>query len=91
MTSRDFAFWLQGFFELAGDDAASLVPEQVHLIKQHLSLVFVHEIDPSQGGPEHQAKLNAIHNAPPAAPTSLQEINAYNEKAKQNGQPLMRC
>ena len=43
MQSRDFVFWLQGFFELT--DSRELTPEQVNLIKTHLDLVFKH--DPS--------------------------------------------
>lgn len=46
MTSRDFCFWLQGFFELQGTNQA-ITPEQVQIIKNHLKLVFIHEIDPS--------------------------------------------
>ena len=46
MTSRDFCYWLQGFFELQGTNQA-LTPEQVQIIKIHLKLVFLHEIDPS--------------------------------------------
>lgn len=65
MTSRDFCYWLQGFFELYGTRPGlkpdELTPEQVQCIRQHLALVFVHEIDPSAGGPAEQAKLNAVH------------------------------
>lgn len=64
MTSRDFAFWLQGFFEIAEPDA--ITPYQVQLIQRHLSLVFVHEIDPSHGGPKEQEELYAVHNPPRA-------------------------
>ena len=46
MRSKEFAFWLQGFFELSKTDE-SLTPEQVKTIKNHLKLVFLHEIDPS--------------------------------------------
>jgi hypothetical protein len=46
MTSRDFCFWLQGFFELQGTNQA-LTIEQVQIIRNHLKLVFLHEIDPS--------------------------------------------
>jgi hypothetical protein len=38
MTPRDFAYWLQGFFELADRDQLSA--EQVQVIKEHLALVF---------------------------------------------------
>lgn len=45
MTSRDFAYWLQGFFEISETD--QLTERQVKMIKAHLNLVFKHEIDPS--------------------------------------------
>lgn len=61
MTSRDFVYWLQGYFEIGGVTNDTLSPEQVNVIRQHLALVFVHEIDPSAGPPEHQAKLNEVH------------------------------
>jgi len=60
MTSRDFAFWLQGFFEVS--NAETINKEQTQIIKNHLNLVFKHEIDPSMGGKEHQDALNTIHN-----------------------------
>lgn len=62
MTSRDFCFWLQGFFELQGS-SVTLTTHQVDLIKKHLALVFKHEIDPSMGTDEHQKELNEIHSA----------------------------
>ncbi len=43
MTSRDFAYWLQGFFEVSARD--SITKEQTTIIKNHLNLVFLHEID----------------------------------------------
>lgn len=68
MTSRDFCFWLQGFFEVG--DPKTLTKEQLDLVKRHLNLVFIHEIDPSMGGKEQQNKLNEIHNGkiPPEWP-----------------------
>lgn len=60
MTSRDFCFWLQGFFELT--ESQNLTSKQVELIKRHLHLVFKHEIDPSLGDEEHQRELDQIHN-----------------------------
>lgn len=78
MKARDFCFWLQGFFEIEGaqprpaEYAASLNSEQVSMIRRHLALVFKHEIDPSMGGPEHQAVLNKTHAKPEASiPTSV--------------------
>ncbi len=59
MTSRDFCYWLQGFFEVSG--ATTLSAEQAQCVKAHLNLVFKHEIDPTFGGPDKQAALNSIH------------------------------
>jgi len=71
MTSRDFCYWLQGFFEIGAQspfagtpNAQGLGEHQVECIRRHLALVFKHEIDPSAGPPEHQAKLDEIHNGP---------------------------
>ena len=60
MTSRDFAFWLQGYFEVSNPVQIGKV--ETEQIKKHLALVFKHEIDPSMGGPEHQEELNQIHS-----------------------------
>jgi hypothetical protein len=60
VTSRDFCYWLQGFFEVAEPD--QLDKQQTASIRKHLALVFKHEIDPSHGPPEHQAELNKIHD-----------------------------
>lgn len=67
MTSRDFCYWLQGYFEIREAHASGLgAPEfnaqQVAMIRSHLALVFKHEIDPSAGPPEKQAELNKIHS-----------------------------
>lgn len=61
MTSREFCYWLQGFFELASA-AQTLAPDQVDLVRKHLAMVFKHEIDPSY--PEKEA-LDALHNPKP--------------------------
>lgn len=66
MTSRDFCFWLQGHFELAALDdkpaSAELQAARMSLIEKHLHLAFVHDIDPSMGDADHQAKLNEAHS-----------------------------
>ena len=59
MTSRDFCYWLQGYFEINTPD--SIQEKQTEIIKKHLALVFKHEIDPSMGDKEHQDVLNEIH------------------------------
>lgn len=70
MTSRDFCFWLQGYFEIHGNRTVSpetgiynLNEEQIEMIKRHLSLVFKHEIDPSMGDKTKQEILNALHGS----------------------------
>lgn len=44
MNSVDFCYWLQGYFEIS--DSKSITDKQVEIIKNHLNLVFKHEIDP---------------------------------------------
>lgn len=61
MQSRDFCYWLQGYFEVSGKNRTSLGPEQVETIKSHLAMVFAHEIDPAMGDKTHQDKLNNLH------------------------------
>lgn len=72
MTSRDFCYWLQGYFEIGSgkpgvqsDFGNGLTYDQIELIRRHLALVFKHEIDPSMGPQTHQDELNKIHNRPP--------------------------
>tara|TARA_R110002074_G_scaffold402324_1_gene607096 strand:- start:159779 stop:159997 length:219 start_codon:yes stop_codon:yes gene_type:complete len=69
MTSRDFCFWLQGYLEIA--DPVEINKEDVEKIKNHLNLVFKHEIDPSidGGDADTQTQLNNIHNNGPFGPT----------------------
>lgn len=58
MKSRDFCYWLQGLFELQNPKA--LDEKQTDLIRAHLHMVFIHEIDPSF--PQNQQEqLNKPH------------------------------
>ncbi len=64
MTSRDFCFWLQGWFELNStiDHRKGATPETMEMIKKHLNLVFYHEIDPSYSNdPKVQKEMDEIH------------------------------
>jgi predicted PolB exonuclease-like 3'-5' exonuclease len=66
MTSRDFAFWLQGFFEITGTN--KIDEGQAEMIKNHLNLVFKHEIDPSLNGSKSKEEvqdLQDIHDGKP--------------------------
>ncbi len=47
MTSRDLAYWLQGFFEIAGDDFKEINEKRTTIIKNHLNLVFKYDKTPS--------------------------------------------
>jgi hypothetical protein len=95
MTSRDFCYWLQGFFELRDTGSLVMTPQQVEMVQRHLALVFKHEIDPSQGPPEHQAELNAIHSSP--APAKIKPSNATGATHSippfrpHGGETLVRC
>lgn len=62
MTSKDFCYWLQGLFELSEPNIA-LTEKQVQTIKNHLKLVFLHEIDPSYSDdPTVQKIFQNIHD-----------------------------
>ena len=68
MTSRDFCFWLQGFFEISElqkheQQPVTLSNNQVQAIKAHLNLVFYHEIDPSfSTNSLEQKKMQKLHD-----------------------------
>lgn len=70
MTSRDFCYWLQGFFELREANGlptdSPLAPKQVQCIRNHLHMVFKHEIDPSHGDAAHQEVLQKAHGGKPS-------------------------
>lgn len=44
MTSRDFVYWLQGFFEVS--ESNILTDKQVTIIQAHLDMVLKYERDP---------------------------------------------
>lgn len=45
MEYRDFAYWLQGYFELSG--ATSVTKEQLQVIRNHLNLALKYNQDKS--------------------------------------------
>lgn len=61
MNSVDFCFWLQGHFEISNNK--NMTAAQVEVIKRHLDLVFVHEIDPLRESETSTpaSVLNATH------------------------------
>lgn len=46
MKASEFAYWLNGFFEIA-ESNTGLSQRQLEIIKNHLKLVFLYDIDPS--------------------------------------------
>ena len=91
MTSKDFCYWLQGFFELSGN-ISTLDKEQVKTIKNHLNMVFKHEIDPSYGDETHQATLQEIHDGlKDKVDQILKEEAAKPPRPHHDCNPLIRC
>lgn len=83
MKSRDFCYWLMGVFELTKPE--TLNNEQVKLIRQHLNLVFKHEIDPSFG--DDQGVLEQIHNAEPTLDPKTEEWREGQQPCRSTGYP----
>ncbi len=57
--TADFCIWLKSFLDRC---KGARTPEEVAIIRQRLSEVFVHEIDPAMGDTAHQNSLNQIHH-----------------------------
>lgn len=62
MLARDFCFWLQGYMEISTHSTPGLTAHQLEIVKKHLNLVFLHDIDPSMGDKKHQEELNTAHS-----------------------------
>lgn len=86
MTSRDFVYWLQGFFEIT--EATTVTERQVKVIRNHLNLVFEHEIDPSidGGDPEVKEALKKVHDGDvdPELIEQLKQLKKALEQQKKN-------
>ena len=61
MKATEFCFWLQGLFELA--EPKSLDEQQTDLIRRHLAMAFLHDID-KQAPESEQEALNNLHLRP---------------------------
>jgi hypothetical protein len=84
MRSRDFAYWLQGFFEIDGDENRPLTAEQVRKIRNHLAMVFKHEIDPSFGDKKVQEELHKVH-------TGIQGVGGVQGISFPIGTTMLNC
>ncbi len=58
MKSEQFCYWLQGLFELG--NPTQLNEKQTELIKKHLNMVFLHELD-KKFPLGQQPALNELH------------------------------
>lgn len=87
MKSVEFCYWLQGLFELG--NPTSLDAAQTNLVKNHLAMVFKHEIDPSYGNAQAQAALTAIHTA--ANPQPMPIGHGHGHAQGHAGDVLLRC
>ena len=78
MTSRDFCYWLQGWFELSDagsqDSPPSLSAAQTETVRRHLAMVFAHEIDPAMGDQPHQDTLTNLHADVSAVLSGLTDV-----------------
>ena len=62
MSPSDFCLWLRALLDK--QTHAALTREEAALIRENLSEVFQHDIDPQMGNEAHQAMLNQIHSRP---------------------------
>ena len=87
MKATEFAFWLQGLFELT--DTKTLNEKQVQTIKNHLKLVFLYDIDPSYSEDKTVQKIfQNIHDG--KKPMDGVEIKPTSI-VKFDNNPLVRC
>lgn len=77
MTSREFCYWLQGYFELVGN-ADPMTKEQMALLRKHLDMVFIHEIDPSY--PNSEALDKAHAGIPHTKSITLEDVQKLMEE-----------
>ena len=61
MTTRDFSFWLKGFFEVS--NAEVLTMAQVDIIKNRLNLVFKYDIGSCIDNEVSEAEIENIRKA----------------------------
>lgn len=68
MSPQNFAYWLQGFFEIAGSSVKEIIPEQAMIIRNHINLV-----KKCQGIPTTR-KTNPPHDLPEIDPNEFDPL-----------------
>ena len=87
MRSTDFAYWLQGFAELNSKPPTA---EQWEIIKNHLNMVFLHELDATIPDPDgklqdaHDGKKPGKKPKPDDKPVAVYPYHSPSD-------PLIRC
>jgi len=96
MNPVDFCFWLQGHFEMSGNN--SMTNDQVRIMKEHLDLVFVHSIDPARNSETtateealNQAHTPAVENGFSSEPCLTAVVVNYDDPSFFDNDPLARC
>ena len=64
MSSRDFCYWLRGYFE-TNPAGAGLKAAQVEVLRRRLAEVFAGEADPATGTEDLARHFEALRNAAP--------------------------
>lgn len=71
MKAVEFCYWLQGYFEIHGTSAPCLDTKQTETVRNHLAMVFIHDIDPSYPQGQQEA-LNQAH-IDPVTPSAIKD------------------
>jgi hypothetical protein len=85
MKATEFCYWMQGFFELNETKIGPLTEKQVEVIKNHLNMVFIHDIDPSY---PNKNELNKAHEGKPKISTKPYTGGGF---IVNSNLPVMRC
>ena len=89
MTSKDFVYWLQGLFELS--NPKTLNEKQVEMIRNHLKLVFINDIDPSYSDNEFvQQIFQNIHDGKDPL-EGLKVVHTPRHNRPRPSKPIARC
>lgn len=89
MTARDFVFWLQGTLELG--KVTKLDEDQVKILREHLDLVFRHDISPPAPGTEDAPKVAADVPDPPSGDELKRKLDALHDQGRAFARSVRFC